>query len=109
MVPYAYSTKYWVEEKGRIRIDFFCPIFVFTTALKSKTDFQFEFSPTLGPTTPTTLLNCISRKSTVTSPRLTVTITKMILKIDSDVLLKNEKYLRNQKNILVSISECFPL
>ena len=40
-------------------------------------------------------------------PRLTVTITKMILKIDSDVLLKNEKYLRNQKNILVSISDVF--
>ena len=38
---------------------------------------QFEFSPTLA--------------------RRTVTITKIILKADSDALLQNKKYFRNQK------------
>ena len=33
-------------------------------------------------------------------PNLTVTITKMILKVDPDVLLLNEKYLHNQKKIM---------
>ena len=41
------------------------------------------------------------------SPNLTVTITKMILQVDPDVLSLNEKYLINQKMIVVSLIASF--
>ena len=41
---------------------------VFEVAPRSQTEFQFESTPTPGPTTLTTPLNCNSREDTVISP-----------------------------------------
>ena len=59
-----------IRQKKRVDLIliFFCPILVFATAPKSQTDFQFEFSPTQGPTTLTTPLNCNSQEDTVIPP-----------------------------------------